>query len=297
MSDLVRPGASPFDAIRRVDAEGECWSGRDLMPVMGYGADWRNFADAVSRAKVACENTGEPVSRHFGDVTEKSNGGRPRSDYRLTRYAAYLVAMNGDPRKPEVAAAQTYFAVKTREAETRVIPDLSSCDGQLALLDMFRDEVERRRAVELANAGLTQENAEMRPKVNAADAMRHWDGAYKIGDVAQMFGKGQNTLFKILYDEGILRRDNRRPYQEYLNKGWFRVVAKPRDVRDEHGKLIRVVTDYTTLIYPDGALKLHEYLTKRGYELLRPRLSSELPLFALEPPPSEPPQLPPGGVA
>lgn len=160
MNDLVRPGASPFDEICHEDERGEYWSGRDLMPVMGYGADWRNFADAVTRAKAACTNSGEPVTRHFGDVTEKSNGGRPRADFRLTRYAAYLVAMNGDPRKPEIAAAQTYFAVKTREAETRPaanLPDLSTYEGQVFLLDQYRAQVERARALELENARQQQE--------------------------------------------------------------------------------------------------------------------------------------------
>lgn len=304
MSDLVRSGESPFDRIRREDERGEHWSGRGLMPVMGYGADWRNFADAVTRAKAACENSGEPVTRHFGDVTEKVTGGRPRADYRLTRYAAYLVAMNGDPRKPEIAAAQTYFAVKTREAEVRQsrpvpfeessrLPDLSTFEGQLAVIDLLRDQVEARRKLELENAGLAQANAEMQPKVDAADAMRHWDGAYQIGAVAQMFGLGQNKLFKILYDEKILRRDNRRPYQKFVDKGWFRVVSTPREVRDERGKLIRVVTDYTTNIYADGALKLYEYLTERGHKLFRPRLSNELPLFALEAPKDDQP----GGAA
>lgn len=87
------------------------------MPLMGYGADWRNFSAAVERAKLACQNTGDDVTSLFGDATKKSTGGRPREDFRLTRYAAYLVAMNGDPRKPEVAAAQAYFAVQTRNAE------------------------------------------------------------------------------------------------------------------------------------------------------------------------------------
>jgi hypothetical protein len=116
MSDLELFG-SPFDAIRREDERGEHWSARNLMPLMGYGADWRNFAEAIDRAKRTAANTGYDPADLFVHVTEKT-GGRPREDFRLTRFAAYLVAMNGDPRKPEVAAAQAYFAVRTREAET-----------------------------------------------------------------------------------------------------------------------------------------------------------------------------------
>ena len=116
--DLFSDSGSPFDAIRQ---PGERWSARDLMPLLGYGADWRNFAASIERAQATCSNSGENVGHHFVAVTEKT-GGRPREDYSLTRYAAYLVAMNGDPRKPEIAAAQNYFAVKTREAETRPAP-------------------------------------------------------------------------------------------------------------------------------------------------------------------------------
>lgn len=309
MSDLVRPGESPFDRIRRVDERGEHWTGRDMMPLAGY-PNWQHFRPVIERAMQAATNTGLNVAEHFTVNREIPSdlGGRPREDFRLTRHAAYLVALNGDPRKKQVAEAQEYFAVKTRQAELQEaapapveqpatnLPDLSTFEGQLAVIDLLRDQVEGRRRAELEAAGLKQENAEMRPKVAAADAMRHWDGTYEIGAVAQMFGLGQNTLFKILYDERILRRDNRRPYQKFLNKGWFRVVSTPRRVLDEAGELVRVVTDYKTTIYPDGALKLYQYLTGRGYKLFRPQLSAERTLFALESP-TETPQLPPGGAA
>ena len=99
---------SPFDQIKRADERGEYWSARDLMPLMGYPA-WREFSAAIDRAKTAASNQGLIVDDLFGVDPQKTNG-RPRADYRLSRMAAYLVAMNGDPRKPEVAAAQAYFA-------------------------------------------------------------------------------------------------------------------------------------------------------------------------------------------
>lgn len=99
---------SPFDQIKRADERGEYWSTRDLMPLMGYPA-WREFSAAIDRAKTAASNQGLIVDDLFGVDPQKTNG-RPRADYRLSRMAAYLVAMNGDPRKPEVAAAQAYFA-------------------------------------------------------------------------------------------------------------------------------------------------------------------------------------------
>ncbi len=118
MTDLVRSG-SPFDAIRREDERGEHWSARELMPLLGY-VRWESFDDAIKRASISATNSGV-AGDHFRDVPKVIEGGRwgtqTVQDYRLTRYAAYLVAMNGDPRKPEIAAAQTYFAVRTREAE------------------------------------------------------------------------------------------------------------------------------------------------------------------------------------
>lgn len=122
MGEIEKFNENPFDEIKHVDERGEYWSARDLQPLLGY-EQWRRFEDAVERAKTAMVNTqGETAAQHaFAQVTQLVNVGNlgvnERRDYRLTRYACYLVAMNGDPRKPEVAAAQAYFAVKTREAE------------------------------------------------------------------------------------------------------------------------------------------------------------------------------------
>lgn len=111
---------SPFDRIRHEDEQGEYWLARELQTVLGY-VEWRKFEDAVERAKLAIANVGENSNDHIGSVAKKvsigSGAERAVKDYHLTRYACYMIAMNGDPRKPEIAAAQTYFAVKTRQAE------------------------------------------------------------------------------------------------------------------------------------------------------------------------------------
>ena len=112
---------SPFDQIMQVDELGvEYWLARQLQPLLGY-VQWRRFEETIERAKLACQNSGYEIQDHFADadnlVKRSQGGGSRQSDYRLSRYACYLTAMNGDPRKPEISAAQTYFAVKTREAE------------------------------------------------------------------------------------------------------------------------------------------------------------------------------------
>lgn len=99
----------------------ECWSARELQPLLGY-AKWDNFINnVVIKAKEACRSAGENISDHFPDVGKIINYGKGAEkeidDMLLTRYACYLIAQNGDSRKPQIAFAQTYFAVQTRKAE------------------------------------------------------------------------------------------------------------------------------------------------------------------------------------
>ena len=98
----------------------EYWLARELQELLGY-ADWRNFLNAVNKAKESCETTGEAVSDHFVDVTKMvkigSGAERKQDDMMLTRYACYLIAQNGDPKKEQIAFAQSYFAIQTRKQE------------------------------------------------------------------------------------------------------------------------------------------------------------------------------------
>lgn len=98
----------------------EYWLARELQELLGY-TDWRNFLNAIEKAKESCKTTGEAVSDHFVDVNKMvklgSGAERRQDDFMLTRYACYLIAQNGDPKKEQIAFAQSYFAVQTRKQE------------------------------------------------------------------------------------------------------------------------------------------------------------------------------------
>lgn len=111
-----------FDAATHCDdtSDVEFWYARELMPLLGYDR-WENFDRAICRAMDSCETSKIAVSDHFREVTKMialgKSATRSVKDYMLTRYACYLIALNGDPKKAEIAFAQGYFAVQTRKQE------------------------------------------------------------------------------------------------------------------------------------------------------------------------------------
>jgi DNA-damage-inducible protein D len=142
MTTLPSPTHRSFEDQKQVNEHGaEYWSARELQPLLGYD-QWRRFEQAIKRAMDACKESGNEQDDHFagaGKMMPLAKGAmREVQDYFLSRFACYLIAMNGDPRKPEIALAQQYFVVQTRRKEL---------DDQLAA-DRERLEMRKQTAEE-----------------------------------------------------------------------------------------------------------------------------------------------------
>lgn len=173
---------SPFDAIRHLTDEGrEYWSARDLMPLLGY-EKWERFADAISRAKLAARNAGYDAAQNFSRLRESF--WEPRT------------GTGCDPRKPEIAAAQTYFVIKTRQAETATAaPALTGTDLLAAAV------LEAQRMIEAKDARI----AELSPKADLADTyLTAQGGSRLIREAGKLLGMREREFRQWLLDERLI---------------------------------------------------------------------------------------------
>lgn len=264
IADADRPH-SPFEFIRRTTSEGrEWWSARELQPLLGY-TEWRKFCEAITRARASGRNAGHDMSRHIVGAAKMvgigSGAQRAVEDHHLSRLACYLIAMNGDPRKPQVAAAQTYFAVRTREAEIAT-PRMPAIPQTFAeALRLAADEHERAEAAEARARELAAPAAAWNELAEAA-------GDYSVADCAKVLSRdpniniGQNRLFGFMAEQRwVFKREYRwRAYQEQVDCGRLvEKVGKPF-VRD--GEIVNAAP--TVRITPKGLEELHHRLGGSG---------------------------------
>lgn len=221
-------GQSPFDSIRGDDGR---WSARALQDQMGY-ARWQTLAPALDRAMATARNEGLDVASEFMQVSEltgsRKQGTPERIDYRLTRAAAYLLAMNGDPNKPEVAAAQMYFAVKTREAEIASATPALPQDYEQALVALLGQVRE--------NKQLTGRVAELEPAAHSWQTLATAEGDFSVADAAKILTRdpqislGRNRLFTVLAERGWTYRqiadDRARAKQTAIERGWLSEIPQ-----------------------------------------------------------------------
>ena len=233
---------SPFDTIKNINPETrvEYWSARDLMKVMAYGT-WERFQNPLNRAMKSAEVQG--VADQFRrSAKSPEGGGRERVDYELTRFAAYLVAMNGDPNKPEVAAAQAYFAIKTHIAETRAtVPalpqDYASALRELASTVEAKEIAEKRereqRQLAEQRARAIEAQAPAVAKAKAHTASNSAIGRQEFAREVQFWGQQQGltihqeSVFQLLRRKRMLisgqRKDRNHPTSQAVKNGWAEV--------------------------------------------------------------------------
>lgn len=232
-------GTSPFDKIMLLDHNGdERWSARDLQALMGYGK-WQEFEKVIANAQAAIENSDMDPLDHFTGARKMIAGGRwgqqQVNDFRVTRFGAYQVALAGDGRKHEVAAAKTYFAVKAREAELaqqQEEPDLRSAQGIVALAERYLAA-----ARELVTT--KKELAVAQPKAGKWDAFCNSDGLIDMGSAAKAMthitgGLGRTKFMDLLRSPEIrfLQVQNPRiPYEEHIKAGRAEVKFVPASFR------------------------------------------------------------------
>lgn len=227
MTQMI-PG-NPFDRIRHVDeCNFEYWTGRELMPLLGYSS-WNKFEGVIDRAKQACSNTGNSVDNHFicfeKVVKRPQGGGSAQVDYKLSRYSCYLIAMNGDPRKLEIASAQSYFAIKTTEAENNQLQTKQPQNH----LQVLAATIQQLGAVAENLVELDKKQKELESRTETLeDKMAALNGASNYYTV-----RGYCSVKKIKMSEAMARRVGICASQICKEKGY-----KTGSVPDErHGKV------------------------------------------------------------
>lgn len=279
MTDIIEYSEKTFEDIKHINENGqEYWLARELQPVLEY-AQWRNFAEAIERAKLACKNSGFDIEDHFADVSKTidmpKGAHKDIPDYILSRYACYLIVMNGDPRKEIIAVGQTYFAVKTRQQELiDNYDELSENQKRLAI----RNEMKRHN-IALADAA---HNAGVVDPVDYAIFQNHgYMGLYgglKAQDIRERKGlsKSQNildhmgstelaaNLFRATQTEEKLRRDNIKG-KNNANRTHYQVGVKVRKTIAELGG-----TMPENLPTPDKSISQIEREQKKEKKKIKP---------------------------
>ena len=236
-----------FEDIKHIDENGvEFWYARELMIILEYNK-WENFDKVINKAKNACENSGITVVDHFPDVrkTIKMPKGAEKTilDYKLTRYACYLIAQNGDSRKKVIALAQTYFAVQTRKQEIT--------EKEYSMLTEDEKRFYQRNLTKKGNYSLNQtakkagvknfdkfHNAGYKGLYNGetADDIAKRKGLRYREDILDNMGSEElaANLFRITQTESRLKKDNICGEKE-ANKTHFKIGKNIREVIAKNG--------------------------------------------------------------
>lgn len=243
--DLTQYDELTFENIKHTDENGvEFWYARELQPILEY-TKWDNFQKVIDKAKTACKNAGNPVTTNFPDVSKIVKlplGERRIQDYKLTRYACYLIVQNGDPRKEVIALGQSYFAIKTRQQELQDdFNRLTEDQKRLAIRDEIKhhnkslSEAAKNSGVQNFGrfhnsgykglyGGLTMEDIHDRKELNEGEHILDFMGSAELAA----------NLFRATQTDEVLRR--RQVHDEDLaNTTHFNVGRTIRNTMQELG--------------------------------------------------------------
>ena len=207
-----------FDSIKHLNPYNvEYWQARELMPLLGYATKWQNFESVIKKAIISCEQTGNIVADHFTDASKMIETGkgahRQVKDYYLSRLACYLIAMNGDPRKEEIATAQNYFAVSTRsheihqlyqEQQARIEIRLQVAEGNKNL-----SEAAAQAGVRSESFGVFHDSGYLGLYAMDSEDIRLHKGIPEGSEILDHMGSEElaANLFRITQTDGKLRRE------------------------------------------------------------------------------------------
>jgi DNA-damage-inducible protein D len=242
----LTPHLSPFDAIRHVDEQlGEYWSARELYKILGY-TEWRNFHNVViKRAVKACEENGRAVSEHFVQsykMSKTGQGGKRRTeDVLLSRYAAYLVVMNGDPKMPIVAMGQEYFAEQTRRQELAA--------GQADAIELLPEQqrrLYRRAELSVQNqrlAAAARQSGVITPTDFATFQNHGYQGLYRLTEdqiqVRKGLQEGERISDWMGSDELIANSFRASQARQKLERERIQGKAKANQAHFQVGRIVR----------------------------------------------------------
>ena len=246
MKEVAKNNKS-FEDIKHIDENGvEFWYARELQVVLDY-KEWRKFENVICKAKQACENSSISVFKHFVDVdklSKRANNAEVRiNDYKLSRYACYLIAQNGDSRKKVIALAQTYFAIQTRKQEIT--------EKEYSMLTEDEKRFYQRNLTRKGNYSLNQtakkagvknfdkfHNVGYKGLYNGetADDIAKRKGLRYREDILDNMGSDEliANLFRISQTEQKLRKDNVQGEKE-ANKTHYKIGKNIREVIAKNG--------------------------------------------------------------
>ena len=237
-NEIERYSNKTFEDIKHIDKNGnEFWYARELQVVLEY-KEWRKFNGVIQKAIIACENSGISALQHFvgtDKLSKRANNAEVIvQDYKLTRYACYLIAQNGDSRKKVISLAQTYFAVQTRKQELKKpeYEQLSDDEIVFRALNIMNDKIKK-----LEQENVVKENLikEYEPKITYLDQILASKDLINITVIAKDYGMSAKAFNQLLADNKIQYKVGKQwfLYSEYQDKGYTSSYTQNIEINGE----------------------------------------------------------------